>query len=163
MRSEQTFQRCVIGRINVNRFCEHFQRFIACGARQQVLTCFGKADCRFRSQALSQIAFRELGSNLSVGRIEIRYFSQHCQTLLRRAGFSVRLCYEEIMRARFNHQILTRVQVGEVGRNFGIVRLQTIDLLVHRDRLQDEILCAIVFGDVTKTGNRRRLIADARI
>ena len=128
-----------------------------------MLTCFGKADRRFGIHALSQITFSELGPNLSVGGIEIGYFSQHFQTLLRRAGFAVRVCYEEIMRARFDHQILTRVQVGEVGRNFGIVWLQTIDLLVHRDRLQDEILFAIVLGDVTETGNRCRLITDARI
>ena len=153
----------MIGRIYVNRFFEYRQRFIAGAARQQMLTCFGKADRRFRIHSHSQIAFSELGPNLSVGRIEIGNFSQHFQTLLRCAGFSVRLCYEEIMRACFNHQILTRVQVGQIRRNFGILRLQTIDLLIHRDRLQDEILCAIVLGDVTKTGNGRRLIADASV
>ena len=44
-----------------------------------------------------------------------------------------------------------------------IMRLKTIDLPIHRDRLEPESLFAIVFGDATKTADRLVMISHAHV
>ena len=55
------------------------------------------------------------------------------------------------MRACFDDQVLLRVKIGEVGGDLQVVRLESIDLLEHRDRLQSKLLIAIMISDAPET------------
>ena len=65
------------------------------------------------------------------------------------------------MRACFDDQVLLRVKIGEVGGDLQVVRLESIDLLEHRDRLQSKLLIAIMISDAPETQYRGRVIANA--
>ena len=44
-------------------------------------------------------------------------------------------------------QALAGVEIGEFQRDDGIARAKPLDLLVHRDRFEIELLRAVVLGD----------------
>src|ERR1043166_7431817 len=69
----------------------------------------------------------------------------------------------QIMRTRFDNQLLLGIEVGQTSGDFNIIRLQAIDLLEHRNRLEREFLVTIMFCDTPKTCYGSTMIANANL
>src|SRR5712664_3017807 len=152
MRLQQPSEYDQIGGTMFEGLPKHIKRIVECASRQELMTSFSKGSSGLGRHSLFKVAFSQLDAQLSILRIEIRDLAQDFETVLGRARLIVSIRYGEVVSARFDDEILLSVQIGEVGRDFCIVRLQTIDLLEHRDRFESKILFAVVLGDAAETG-----------
>ena len=109
-----------------------------------------KSGRSFVGHTLFQIAFCQLEPHRCILWIKIRDLRKYLESSLGSSGFRMRVCYRKVMGARFDDEILLRIEIGEAVCYFNIVRTQTIDLLEHRDRLEREVLFPIMITDAPK-------------
>src|SRR6185503_20448675 len=102
---------------------------------------------RLTPHVLFEIAVGKFQANLGVVWIEVGNLVENVESTFVIARLRVSIGDYEILRACIMDQALGGVEIGKLEGDDWIARSQPLDLLVHRDGFEIELLGAVMLGD----------------
>ena len=98
--------------------------------------------------AVAGVEVGELAPHLEVGRIDVRHLLEGVARLADLPALDVLVDHDLVLALGLDHEALLRVEIGQVDVGVEGARVELVDLLPDRDRLQEEAVPRVELRDL---------------